>query len=100
MRHEWRNLSREQQHDYINAAQCLQHTPSKLHTGMSLYDDFPFLHDVVGDYGMYRHFSISCQLTVFYAAHETAAFLTWHRYFIHLYEVTLKERCGYTGPLP
>jgi tyrosinase len=100
MRHEWRNLSMEQQHDYINAAQCLQHIPSKLHTGMSLYDDFPFLHDVVGDYGMYRHFSISCQLIVFYVAHETAAFLTWHRYFIHLYEVMLKEKCGYTGPLP
>jgi Common central domain of tyrosinase len=32
-------------------------------------------------------------------AHETAAFLTWHRYFIHVFEVELEEKCGYTGSL-
>jgi hypothetical protein len=51
VRREWRSLSTAEQWEYIRAAQCLQHVPSKLHPGMSLYDDFPFLHDVVGDYG-------------------------------------------------
>ncbi len=32
-------------------------------------------------------------------AHETAAFLPWHRYFIHLYEKTLREHCAYSGHL-
>jgi len=52
LRQEWRSFSIEEQYDYINAAQCLRDIPSRLHNGMSLYDDFPFLHDVVGDYGM------------------------------------------------
>ncbi len=52
LRQEWRTLSVEQQYDYINAALCLRNTPSRLHLGMALYEDFPFLHDVIGDYGM------------------------------------------------
>ncbi|CAF9916149.1 MAG: hypothetical protein ALECFALPRED_010534 [Alectoria fallacina] len=34
-----------------------------------------------------------------FEAHESAAFLAWHRYFIHIYERKLKEQCGYTGVL-
>ena len=33
-------------------------------------------------------------------AHGAAAFLPWHRYFIHIYEQTLRARCGYDGLLP
>ena len=32
-------------------------------------------------------------------AHNTAAFLPWHRYFIHVYEKTLREHCAYSGHL-
>ena len=32
-------------------------------------------------------------------AHDTAAFLPWHRYFIHVYEKTLREQCAYSGHL-
>lgn len=32
-------------------------------------------------------------------AHETAAFLPWHRYFIHVYENALREECAYSGHL-
>ncbi|KAE9372643.1 Di-copper centre-containing protein [Stipitochalara longipes BDJ] len=82
IRREWRSLNTKEQFEFINAVQCLRSEPSKLHSGMSLYDDFPFLHDVVGDY-----------------AHDTAAFLTWHRYFIYLFEDSLRERCGYSSSL-
>lgn len=34
-----------------------------------------------------------------FQAHGSAAFLAWHRYFIHIYERKLKEQCGYTGVL-
>jgi hypothetical protein len=54
VRKEWRTLSTRQKEDYIDAVRCLQHFPSRLHAGLSLYDDFPFLHDVVGDYGTRR----------------------------------------------
>lgn len=56
VRKEWRTLSTRQKKEYISAVRCLQHVPSRLHAGLSLYDDFPFLHDVVGDYGTRRQF--------------------------------------------
>lgn len=35
-----------------------------------------------------------------YPAHHSASFLSWHRYFIHTYENTIKIECGYPGVLP
>jgi tyrosinase len=32
-------------------------------------------------------------------AHDAAPFLPWHRYFIHVYELALRQECGYTGHL-
>ena len=32
-------------------------------------------------------------------AHNTAAFLPWHRYFIHVYEKALRDQCSYSGHL-
>ena len=32
-------------------------------------------------------------------AHDTAAFLPWHRYFIHVYENALRDECAYLGHL-
>jgi tyrosinase len=33
------------------------------------------------------------------AAHDAAPFLPWHRYFIHVYEMALRQDCGYNGHL-
>jgi tyrosinase len=49
---------------------------------MTLYDDFPWIHSRIG-----------------YFTHGAAPFLPWHRYFLHIYETTLRERCGYHGGL-
>lgn len=32
-------------------------------------------------------------------AHDTAAFLPWHRSFIQIYEKALREQCAYSGHL-
>lgn len=32
--------------------------------------------------------------------HNTARFLVWHRYYLHIYENALKNDCGYKGNLP
>lgn len=32
--------------------------------------------------------------------HQTANFLTWHRYFVWVWEDTLRTECGYKGALP
>ena len=50
-RREWRSLSLDQKHEYLEAVQCLRHIPSALNPNMSLYDDFPYLHNTIGDYG-------------------------------------------------
>jgi tyrosinase len=42
---------------------------------------------------------MSLQDFVIDIAHGNAAFLSWHRWFIHLYERALRESCGYTGHL-
>lgn len=41
----------------------------------------------------------NCGVTNMSRAHDTAAFLPWHRYFIHVYEKALREQCAYSGPL-
>ncbi|KAM0144229.1 hypothetical protein ACHAO1_000512 [Botrytis cinerea] len=82
VRREWRTLSKNEKHEYFEAVNCLRSKPSMLGTNHSLYDDFGYSHIQIGDY-----------------THETAGFLPWHRYFIHLYEQALKGQCNYTGYL-
>lgn len=82
IRREWRELSEEEKGEYINAVQCLRAIPSELEPTRAIYDDFPWVHSRIGS-----------------GSHGTAAFLAWHRYFIHVYETALKERCDYTGSL-
>jgi tyrosinase len=82
-RHEWRTLSAEDQQEYISAVLCLRTQPSVLAPSkQTLYDDFPWIHSRVG-----------------YFTHNSAPFLPWHRYFLQVYEQTLREKCNYTGGL-
>ncbi|GIZ43681.1 hypothetical protein CKM354_000689800 [Cercospora kikuchii] len=88
IRQEWGSLSKPQRKDYIRAVQCLQtkppRTPSTFAPGAkSRFDDFVVTH-------------INQTQTV----HLTANFLSWHRYYIWLYEKALREECGYKGYQP
>ena len=49
-RREWRTLSEEQQQDYLTAVLCLKDTPSRLGMNQSLWDDFPWVHALIGGY--------------------------------------------------
>jgi len=49
----------------------------------SIYDDFALTHDMLEDF-----------------AHENAYFLPWHRYFTHLFDIALRDRCNYEGAFP
>lgn len=83
IRREWRTLSRADRNEYIAAVQCLSTKPSKLYSNGSLYDDFPRVHQATAP-----------------TAHKAAPFLPWHRYFVHAYESTLKNECGFSGLIP
>jgi hypothetical protein len=50
-RREWRTLTMFQKHDYIAAVRCLKITPSRLALNHTLYDDFPYIHYHIGEYG-------------------------------------------------
>ncbi|KAK8102044.1 hypothetical protein PG984_015190 [Apiospora sp. TS-2023a] len=74
--------------NYIQAAQCLFDSPSKLGPQYgwptkSRHDDFVAVH-------------VNMTMTI----HNTGNFLGWHRYFLHSYETALREECGYTGYMP
>jgi len=51
--------------------------------GTSRYDDFAYSHVFEGT-----------------VTHYAAAFLPWHRYFIHTFEETLRTECNFRGALP
>ena len=82
LRREWRSLDKMEKENYIEAVKCLRTIPSLLGLNQTLYDDFPWVHKNYGEY-----------------SHDAAPFLAWHRYFIHTYEETLRQRCGYGGSL-
>jgi hypothetical protein len=52
IRREWRSLSMKEKHEYLEAVQCLAHTPSKFTPNLTLYDDFPHVHDTTGAFCM------------------------------------------------
>ncbi|KAI0521558.1 putative tyrosinase [Xylaria bambusicola] len=82
VRREWRTLRRADRLEYLRAVKCLSSIPSAVCNG-TLHDEFSYIHRRVGEY-----------------SHEAASFLPWHRYFIHIYEETLKQRCQFKGTLP
>lgn len=84
-RREWRTLSASEQRSYISAVQCLLTIPSTLNlptANTSAYSDFPYIHAHIG-----------------YRTHNSAPFLPWHRYLLHIYETTLRTQCNYSGTL-
>ncbi|KAK3689443.1 tyrosinase-like protein [Podospora appendiculata] len=87
VRQEWRTLSKAQRKQFIAAVQCTQKAKSAVAPGTipgihSAYDDFTYVH-----------------INQTNKIHLTGSFLTWHRYFISIYEQKL-HACGYTGNLP
>ncbi len=73
---------------YTDAVKCLMAQPSQL--DQSLY---PAATNRYMDYAVI-HVNRTQHV------HLDAFFLTWHRYFLWLYETDLQQTCGYTGAFP
>lgn len=73
---------------YTDAINCIHSQPSQLDS-----TQFPAAVNKYQDYAVV-HVERTGQV------HLSGFFLTWHRYFIHLFEKDLRETCGYQGPLP
>ncbi|KAG9044250.1 hypothetical protein FS842_001541 [Serendipita sp. 407] len=85
VRKEWRKLSTSEKKSYIKAVKCLT---TKSDFGISTYSD-----------KMYDAFTYIHEQNWF-LFHGCATFPVWHRWFVWLREVTMREQCGYTGPFP
>ncbi|KAJ1334715.1 hypothetical protein BSLG_007870 [Batrachochytrium salamandrivorans] len=86
VRREWRELTPDEQTNYVNAVICLKMSPSRLPRTIrspSRFDDFAYSH--------FRALGV---------AHSSAVFLPWHRSFLNSYENALRDECGYPGALP
>ncbi|PVH84097.1 tyrosinase [Cadophora sp. DSE1049] len=88
VRKQWGTMSAEERIAYTDAVLCFQAksplTPTDQIPGVrSRYDDFVGTH-------------INQTLTI----HYTGTFLAWHRYFLWVYEESLRTECGYKGAHP
>lgn len=83
IRREWRTLRAAEKKSYISAVKCLMDLPSIFDSQTSHFDDFTYAHITAGG-----------------SSHYAAAFLPWHRMFVHTYEQTLRQKCQYEGVQP
>ncbi|KAH9907265.1 Di-copper centre-containing protein [Xylariomycetidae sp. FL2044] len=87
-RREWGDLTLDERVAYTDAVLCLMSTPSIYNStevpgAKTRYDDFVVPH-----------------MNLTKVIHQTANFLSWHRYFVYTYEKALQEECGYAGTQP
>ena len=73
---------------YTDAVKCLMEQPSQLDP-----TQYPAAINRYFDYAVI-HVGRTAQV------HISGYFLTWHRYFLHLYENDLRDICGYRGSFP
>ncbi|KAK8016680.1 hypothetical protein PG993_014869 [Apiospora rasikravindrae] len=87
IRRDWEKLGTDEKLDYIRAVQCLADSPPKLPqygwANKNRYDDFVAVH-----------------INKTTSIHSTGNFLSYHRFFVYLWEKALREECGYNGYQP
>lgn len=82
------SMSPEERRDYTEAINCIHSQPSNLDK-----TQFPAAVNRYQDYAVV-HVQRTGQV------HLSGFFLTWHRYFLHLFERDLRRTCGYRGRFP
>ncbi|KAF8470981.1 Di-copper centre-containing protein [Russula ochroleuca] len=99
IRREWRAFTTEEKAEWIRAINCLSQKPHDpaltpsvdpsvslippVNTSSSYFDDI-----------VYLHMDLNTRI------HWTGQFLPWHRWYVHIFEESLKNKCGYTGVSP
>ncbi|CZR69147.1 uncharacterized protein PAC_19047 [Phialocephala subalpina] len=78
-------MSQQLQLEYLDAVLCMMDLPSitPFSGPKTRFDDFQALH-----------------IALTYGIHWVGQFLHFHRGFLHFYEKTLREECGYSGAQP
>ena len=88
IRKDFDSMAPEERKAYTDAIKCIMDQPSQL--DQTLY---PAAINRYFDYAV-----VHTNLTEI--VHLSAYFLTWHRYYLHLFEEDLRQTCGYKGAFP
>ncbi|KAL2801047.1 tyrosinase central domain protein [Aspergillus keveii] len=88
IRKEWGALSATEQQSYIDAVWCLRGLPSVLPN-----EQYPGVRDRLDDF-------VATHINYTTVIHKNGVLLPWHRHYIHLWEVALRDECGYEGGVP
>ncbi|KAH9954003.1 Di-copper centre-containing protein [Russula dissimulans] len=116
IRKEWRKLTTDQRAEWIRAVNCLSDLPHDpalspsvdpsislippVNVSSSYYDDLVYIHM---DLNTGVHFKLIYGVHLILNVrqiHFTGLFLPWHRWYVHVFEESLKNKCGYTGVTP
>lgn len=82
------SMAPQERKAYTDAIRCLMTKPSQLNQTL-----YPAAINRYFDYAVI-HTNLTQQI------HISGFFLTWHRYYLHLFEQDLAQQCGYTGAFP
>ncbi|KAI0248310.1 Di-copper centre-containing protein [Lactifluus subvellereus] len=99
VRREWRAFSTEEKEDWIRAVNCLSHLPHDPALSPSVDPSISHIPPVNGsssyyDDLVYIHMDLNTRI------HLTGLFLPWHRWYVYVFEESLRRKCGYTGVTP
>lgn len=88
IRKDFDSMAPEERMAFTDAINCMMTKPSQLDQTV-----YPAATNRYMDYAV-THVNLTQQV------HLSGFFLTWHRYYLHLFEQDLAAQCGYTGSFP
>jgi len=99
IRREWRTFSTYEKAEWIRAVNCLSHLPHDPALAPSI-DPSVSLIPPVNTYSSYYDDLVYIHMDLNTRIHFTGQFLPWHRWYVYVFEESLKNKCGYTGVSP
>jgi len=99
VRKEWRAFSTYEKAEWIHAVNCLSHMPHDPSLAPSV-DPSVSLIPPVNASGSYYDDLVYIHMDLNTRIHFTGQFLPWHRWYVYVFEESLKNKCGYTGVSP
>ncbi|KAN0118256.1 Di-copper centre-containing protein [Russula decolorans] len=99
VRKEWRAFSTTEKTEWIRAVNCLSHQPHDPALAPSVDPSISLIPPVNAS-GSYYDDLVYIHMDLNTRIHFTGQFLPWHRWYLYVFEQSLKYRCGYNGVSP